>query len=91
MARPSFYCENCGREVPFQLGACPDCGQKFYSVRCPSCGFTGDLSLFKEKCPECGYEGAIKRKKQFSPWFYKSLIIILTVTLLGLIRIFFYL
>ena len=57
MSTPSFYCENCSREVSSGLDVCPGCGQDFSSVRCPSCGFTGEAELFKESCPECGYIG----------------------------------
>lgn len=96
MNTPSFYCENCGREVSSGLESCPGCGQYFSSVRCPVCSFTGDTELFKEKCPKCGYAGEAEssstlkaeQKKQFPSWFYKILIIILTVILLGLMRIY---
>ena len=57
MSTPSFYCENCNREVSSGLVICPGCGQEFSSVRCPSCGFTGKPELFKKSCPECGYVG----------------------------------
>ncbi len=58
MNTPSFYCENCSREVSSGLDVCPGCGLEFSSVRCPSCGFMGKPELFKESCPECGYIGA---------------------------------
>jgi rRNA maturation protein Nop10 len=35
--------------------ACPHCGRYFASVRCPSCGFTGDENTFRNGCPSCGY------------------------------------
>ncbi len=57
MKAPSFYCENCGRAVNPNLNICPGCGEKFISVRCPSCGFTGNAELFKKNCPGCGYVG----------------------------------
>ena len=60
MNTPSFYCENCSREVAAGLDVCPGCGQEFSSVRCPSCGFAGEPELFKESCPECGYSGKAK-------------------------------
>jgi predicted amidophosphoribosyltransferase len=57
MTVPSFYCENCGRKVTSGNDSCPGCGQKFYSVRCPSCGFVGASELFKQGCPDCAYSG----------------------------------
>ncbi|MCK5197101.1 MAG: zinc-ribbon domain-containing protein [Spirochaetales bacterium] len=57
MNTPSFFCENCGREVSDRMEVCPGCGQEFSSVRCPTCGFTGKPELFKKSCPECGYVG----------------------------------
>jgi len=97
MKEPSFYCENCGREVSSGLESCPGCGQKFYSVLCPSCGFTGDSKLFGENCPNCGYVGSVKpsieikinQKKQIPSWIYKLIIIILAVVLFVLLRIYF--
>ena len=62
MKSPFFYCENCGREVNSNLNTCPGCGEKFISVRCPSCGYTGNAELFKKNCPNCGYTGDIKEK-----------------------------
>jgi predicted RNA-binding Zn-ribbon protein involved in translation (DUF1610 family) len=52
---PRFFCENCGAEVPRNAKNCPKCGRFFASVRCPSCGFTGEEALFKGGCPVCGY------------------------------------
>jgi predicted amidophosphoribosyltransferase len=52
---PKFYCENCGAEVPLLAKSCPQCGRSFTSVRCPSCGFTGEESLFRRGCPICGF------------------------------------
>jgi len=57
MSIPSFYCENCSREVSSGMTVCPGCGQEFSSVRCPACGFTGAPELFIKSCPECGYVG----------------------------------
>ena len=57
MKDPSFYCENCGKKVNSKLNICPGCGEEFISVRCPSCGFTGNAELFKKNCPSCGYAG----------------------------------
>jgi predicted RNA-binding Zn-ribbon protein involved in translation (DUF1610 family) len=52
---PRFFCENCGAEVPQNAKNCPKCGRFFASVKCPSCGFTGEEALFKGGCPVCGY------------------------------------
>jgi predicted RNA-binding Zn-ribbon protein involved in translation (DUF1610 family) len=52
---PRFFCENCGAEVPRNAKNCPKCGRFFASVRCPSCGFTGEEALFRGGCPVCGY------------------------------------
>ena len=57
MNAPSFFCENCGREVSDRMEVCPGCGQEFSSVRCPACGFTGAPELFKKSCPGCAYVG----------------------------------
>jgi uncharacterized membrane protein YvbJ len=55
---PRFFCENCGAEVPRNAKNCPKCGRFFASVKCPSCGFTGEEALFKGGCPVCGYSTA---------------------------------
>ena len=102
MNTPAFYCENCGQNVSSGLDICPGCGQKFSSVRCPSCSFTGDASLFKGKCPQCGYSGMqnnnsysnlkiadVENDKQFPVWLYRVLIGIMVVVIIGLIRIYF--
>jgi hypothetical protein len=39
----------------------------FASVRCPSCGFTGEEALFKGGCPVCGYSAAAGAG-QILPW-----------------------
>ncbi|MDR0451634.1 MAG: hypothetical protein LBH15_01165 [Treponema sp.] len=56
--KPHFFCENCGAEVPLHVKSCPGCGRAFSAVRCPSCNFTGEESLFKNGCPACGYAPA---------------------------------
>jgi len=61
---PHFFCENCGAEVPRSADSCPQCGRYFASVRCPSCGFTGEASLFKNGCKVCGYSS--KMESDFS-------------------------
>jgi predicted RNA-binding Zn-ribbon protein involved in translation (DUF1610 family) len=55
MSGPHFFCESCGAEVPLRARECPRCGRFFQSVRCPSCGFTGEEALFTQGCPVCGY------------------------------------
>ena len=56
MKNPRFFCENCGAEIPLEAKQCPRCGRLFQSVRCPSCGFTGEEALFTlGGCPVCGY------------------------------------
>lgn len=52
---PRFFCDNCGVEVKRNTKACPQCGRFFASVRCPSCGFSGDDDTFLKGCPSCGY------------------------------------
>ena len=53
--KAKYFCENCGSEVPANARFCPKCGKFFSSVRCPKCGFTGDVKTFKFGCPQCGY------------------------------------
>ncbi|MDR0457261.1 MAG: hypothetical protein LBH20_11340 [Treponema sp.] len=53
--KPRFFCDNCGVEVDRNTKACPQCGRFFASIRCPSCGFTGDEQTFAAGCPSCGY------------------------------------
>ena len=53
--RPKFFCEACGAEVRQKDKICPNCGKFFASVKCPSCGFTGDSPMFRDGCPSCGY------------------------------------
>jgi hypothetical protein len=53
--KPRFFCDNCNSEVGQDAKVCPRCGRFFASVRCPSCGFTGEDSVFKGGCPSCGY------------------------------------
>jgi hypothetical protein len=55
MKKPHFFCESCGAEAPRDAKQCPACGRYFSSIRCPSCGFTGEEALFREGCPVCGY------------------------------------
>lgn len=53
--RPKFFCENCGTEVRQQDRVCKHCGKFFASVKCPSCGYSGDSRVFRDGCPACGY------------------------------------
>jgi len=55
-----FFCENCGAEVPREEEKCPECGRVFASVRCPACGFVGQIAQFKDGCPSCGYSTTAK-------------------------------
>ena len=50
-----FYCESCGKEVPFNAEVCPYCGREFEAVKCPICGFEGRAEQFRNGCPSCGY------------------------------------
>ncbi|HNY17324.1 MAG TPA: zinc ribbon domain-containing protein [Treponemataceae bacterium] len=52
---PAFFCEFCGTQVRQNDRVCPHCGKFFSSVKCPSCGFTGDSKIFRDGCPACGY------------------------------------
>jgi predicted RNA-binding Zn-ribbon protein involved in translation (DUF1610 family) len=52
---PKFFCDNCGTEVGQEATECPKCGRQFSSVRCPACGFVGEVKLFDNGCPTCGY------------------------------------
>jgi len=55
MKTARFYCENCGRAVPFDARMCPYCGKSFDAVKCPVCKYTGMPGEFLQGCPECGY------------------------------------
>jgi predicted RNA-binding Zn-ribbon protein involved in translation (DUF1610 family) len=52
---PRFYCDTCGAEVPQDAKNCPKCDRIFASVRCPVCGFSGEIEQFAKGCPTCGY------------------------------------
>jgi predicted RNA-binding Zn-ribbon protein involved in translation (DUF1610 family) len=69
---PKFYCDSCGTEVGQEATVCPKCGKLFASVRCPACGFVGEVNLFDEGCPACGYspepgEKSEKSGRQVAP------------------------
>ncbi|MDR1362604.1 MAG: hypothetical protein LBJ35_00940 [Spirochaetaceae bacterium] len=53
--KPRFFCDGCGMEVAADEERCPCCGKFFASIRCPSCGFTGEQRVFEKGCPACGY------------------------------------
>jgi predicted RNA-binding Zn-ribbon protein involved in translation (DUF1610 family) len=55
MAEPAFFCENCKREVLARDKICPHCGRFFTDVRCPKCGYSGEILEFHFGCPRCGY------------------------------------
>jgi uncharacterized membrane protein YvbJ len=61
---PRFFCDNCGYEVGHEVKACPHCGRFFASVRCPSCGFSGQDKMFFNGCPMCGYSADISQQKR---------------------------
>ena len=50
-----FYCESCGKEVPFNAEMCPTCGKVFSAVKCPVCLYEGRPAEFTQGCPQCGY------------------------------------
>ena len=49
------FCTSCGAQLEDDAKFCPKCGKFFSSVRCPECGFTGDVKTFLNGCPQCGY------------------------------------
>lgn len=53
--KPKFFCESCGTEVKQNDKICTHCGKFFASVKCPSCGYSGDSRAFRDGCPACGY------------------------------------
>ena len=55
MKTARFFCENCGRAVPFNAEMCSNCGKKFDAVKCPVCTYTGMPGEFLQGCPQCGY------------------------------------
>jgi len=61
--KPRFFCDNCNTEVGRDTKACPQCGRFFASIRCPSCGFTGEEKAFTGGCPSCGYSAPPKVEK----------------------------
>ena len=67
--KPRFFCDNCGNEVSQDAQECSQCGRSFLSVRCPSCGLTGEPKVFDNGCPKCGYtvNAEPKSKEQKAP------------------------
>jgi uncharacterized membrane protein YvbJ len=61
--KPRFFCDNCGHEVDAEVKSCPKCGRFFASVRCPSCGFSGEEKVFFNGCPACGYSAIPSKPK----------------------------
>lgn len=55
MKTARFFCESCGRAVPFNAEMCPNCGKTFDAVKCPVCSHTGMPGEFLRGCPRCGY------------------------------------
>ena len=55
MKNARFFCESCGRAVPFNADMCPNCGKTFDAVKCPVCKYTGMPGEFLQGCPQCGY------------------------------------
>lgn len=55
MKTARFFCENCGRPVPFNAEMCSNCGKHFDAVKCPVCNYTGLPGEFLSGCPKCGY------------------------------------
>ena len=54
-----FFCDNCGTQVDKNEVRCTGCGRYFRSVKCPSCGHTGNPDEFSDGCPVCGYAAEI--------------------------------
>lgn len=91
-----FYCKSCGKEVLPEAEYCPHCGKEFSAVKCPRCGFTGELELFRSGCPSCSYSGKTENpsKKTSKGWSLNSRIaarlIIPSLLLLALLLFMFY-
>ncbi len=84
-----FFCEKCGAAVPGDAEKCPKCGRVFYSVRCPSCGFTGNADLFVSGCPLCGYRISggeatppVRKGKKQRRWLYRIFTVLLAAAII---------
>ncbi|GBU29268.1 hypothetical protein R84B8_02832 [Treponema sp. R8-4-B8] len=62
--KPRFFCDYCGNEVGSEVKKCPYCGRIFASVRCPSCGYSGQDRMFQNGCPMCGYSAPPSPKQK---------------------------
>lgn len=97
MIESQFLCDSCGTKVSYKENRCPRCGKFFNAVRCPSCQFVGENSLFKYGCPACGYalefienkkklednhKHLKKPKIKFPPWFYYTSLFFLIIIIL---------
>ena len=92
MKKPRYYCENCGEEVGRNSKICPHCARFFTSVKCPKCGYGGEVAEFDSGCPVCGYAERItsapsaqsepKVYPQPSPlpiWVYVAVLLVLAL------------
>ena len=100
-----YYCEACGKEVPPRSLRCPHCGKYFSSVQCPRCGHRGEDRDFDAGCPSCGYMrlphsdlspiglmragGSGQGTRGPTPFFYRLLLVVLTLALLGIVAYLF--
>ncbi|MDR2803296.1 MAG: hypothetical protein LBB22_03280 [Treponema sp.] len=65
--KPRFFCDGCGEEVSASAERCPRCGKFFAAIRCPSCGFSGDVETFRGGCPACGYSNPVSKRSKSLP------------------------
>jgi DNA-directed RNA polymerase subunit RPC12/RpoP len=50
-----YICGKCGKIIDKEDSVCPHCNAKLGKIRCPFCGFTGELKAFMhDTCPRCG-------------------------------------
>ena len=96
-----FFCDNCGTLVNKNASRCPGCGRFFSLVKCPMCGYSDRPAFFTNGCPVCGYaeekgeaefrftgqtpEDNKKQHRHLPAAFYKIIIPILSVILVGLV------
>lgn len=100
--KPRFFCEYCGSEVKQNDKLCSKCGKFFASVKCPSCGFSGESRIFRDGCPTCGYavyEKSIEypiqeKKKKYAdidplPWwiYIVAIVFFIFIMVFALIRL----
>ena len=97
-----FFCDHCGKEVLLYRSTCPSCGRSFQAVQCPRCEFKGEPELFTAGCPACGYLSSRRveqgkkeaardqeRSSQVPAWLFRALGIILLITIIFLLYLFF--